>query len=107
LEPRLDISGVTVETLLAALRAVLARAKAMEESVHVVQPRMLTIEEQTARLRESVCDGRTISFHELLSAHPDRIEVTVTLLALLELVKRQEAIAYQPYLFGPIRISSS
>jgi segregation and condensation protein A len=107
LEARLDLRGLTVDELLATLRAVLARSEALEDSVQLALPRLLTIEEQTARLRESVRDGRAVDFRDVLSAKPDRVEVAVTLLALLELVKRQEMIAYQPYLFGPIRISST
>lgn len=107
LEARLDMSGITIDTLQAALRTALARTEAMEDSVRIVQPRMLTIDEQATRLREKLRGGRSIDFRDVLSSRPDPIEVGVTLLALLELVKRQEVIAYQPYPFGPIRISGN
>lgn len=105
LEARLDMSGVTLDTLRQAMEAVLARAETREESIQIIQPRMLTIEEQTTRLRERIRHGRSFDFREVLSARPDSVEIGVTLLAILELIKRQEVVAYQPYLFGPIRIS--
>jgi segregation and condensation protein A len=107
LEPRLDLSGVTVAALQLALQSALARTVALEESVGIIRPRPVTIEEQTAQLRERVSSGRTFDFRDLLSGRPDTTEVSVTLLALLELVKRQEVTAYQAYLFGPIRISAA
>ncbi|MEZ4516908.1 MAG: hypothetical protein R3C44_08755 [Chloroflexota bacterium] len=36
----------------------------------------------------------------------DQSEVALTLLALLELIKRREARASQAYLFGPIQVSA-
>jgi segregation and condensation protein A len=107
LESRLDTSGLSVDTLLRAMRGLLARAEMKEQSVHIVEPRLLTIEEQTARLRDKVRHNHTLDFRELLSPQPTQMEIGVTLLALLELVKRQEVVAYQPHLFGPIRIASS
>ncbi|MCI0398052.1 MAG: segregation/condensation protein A [Chloroflexi bacterium] len=104
LEGKLDLGGVTVETLIASLRFALARAEKLEESVAVaVQHQAITIEQQMDRLRRRLKAGR-VRFEELLSEQSSRVEVAVTLLAVLELIKRREVAAYQAALFGPIEI---
>lgn len=104
LESRLDMSGVTVATLLAAVRDALSRIESQEDSIAIVRPRRITIEEQIARLRRRLRTGDSLRFHDLLPAKTDRLEVAVTLLAVLELIKRQEIVAHQPEPFGPIEI---
>ena len=104
LEKRLDLSNVTIDNLLSAVQEALARAEKMEESVAIVKPRRLTIEQQIGRLRQRLKERQTFQFTEILSAKRDRVEVAITLLAVLELIKRQEVSAHQPELFGPIEL---
>lgn len=104
LEGRLDLSGITPETLREAVRAVQARAETLEESVALVQPRRITIEGQITRLRYRLRTHKQLLFHELLSPQTSSIEVSITLLAVLELIKQREIRALQPELFGPIAI---
>lgn len=104
LQGRLDMSGVSLEALIEAVRAVLERAANLEESVSVARPRQLTIQDQIRRLRHRVRSGSTLAFEELLSETATRSEVAVSLLAVLELVKRREVSAAQETLFGPIVI---
>ncbi len=107
LEGHLDLSGVDTETLLEAMRAVLARVETMEESLEVVRPRQLTIEDQMGKLRHSLGRGRPFLFAEILANPHDRTEIAVSLLALLELIKRREAQAHQTRMFGPIEITTA
>jgi len=107
LESRLDLSGVTIDTLLTAVREALARVDTREESVTLVQPRRITIEGQITRLRQRARLGESFEFRDLLSGVSNRVEVSVTLLAVLELIKRREIVAYQEALFGPIVISGA
>lgn len=107
LEPRLDMSGITVANLTAALRAALARTDQLAESVSVARRRVITVDRQIQRLRGVLKQQERVQFRELLSAQPDRIEISVTLLAVLELIKQREINAYQPYLFGPIEIAAN
>lgn len=104
LESRLDLSGVTVDSLLTAVRDVLSRVENREESVALVQPRRITIEGQINQLRFRARQGQAFQFRELLSEESNRVEIAVTLLAVLELIKRQEIEVNQPALFGPIAI---
>ncbi|VAW32930.1 Segregation and condensation protein A, partial [hydrothermal vent metagenome] len=104
LEGRLDMSGVTVGTLLTAVRNALARIEDQEKSVAIIQPNRITIEGQINRLRQRAKVGNAFNFTELLSTQTSRLEISVTLLALLELIKRHEILASQTTLFGPIEL---
>lgn len=104
LDGRLDMTGITVDTLMAALTAVLDRQENIEESVTIIQPRRLTIESQINRLRRRIKQQQSFMFHDILSRKVNRVEISVTLLALLELIKRHELSAVQPEPFGPIEI---
>ncbi len=106
LEEHLDLSGVSTATLLAAMQAVLARVETKEESLDVVRPRQITIEDQMGKLRHRLNRGRPFLFADMLADPRDRTEVAVTLLALLELIKRREAQAQQSHLFGPIAVTA-
>ncbi len=104
LEKRLDLSGITLDTLLRAVRDVLNRVETLEESVALVQPRQITIEAQMKKLRARIAGQRPFLFTDVLSKQVNRVEIAVTLLAILELIKRREVTAVQPALFGPIEI---
>src|SRR5690606_37883192 len=65
LEGRLDMSGVTVDVLLTAVREAFERVEDREESVAIVQPRRITIEGQMARLRNRAKQGSSFSFTDL------------------------------------------
>ncbi len=106
LDEHLDLSGVSTATLLAAMQSVLARVETKEESLDVVRPRQITIEDQMSKLRRRLDRGRPFLFADLLADPRDRTEVAVTLLALLELIKRREAQAQQSHLFGPIAVTT-
>ncbi len=107
LEGRLDMSGVTIDALLTAVREALARVDDREESVTIVQPRRITIEGQITRLRQQAKMGTAFGFTDLLSAETSRIEISITLLAVLELIKRREILASQTELFGPIELRAN
>ncbi|MEM7112404.1 MAG: segregation/condensation protein A [Chloroflexota bacterium] len=104
IETKLDLSNITLEKLRTAVLNVLARAEELEDSVSIVQPRRLTIEDQLKRLRFQLTRKREFLFNDVLSRHPNRTEVAVTLLAILELIKRKELVVTQTELFGPIEI---
>lgn len=104
IEGSLDMSDVTVETLMAAVRAALARAEERQDSVSLARPRRVTIESQIQRLRQRMRSKKPALFQELLPNAASRLEIAVTLLAVLELIKRREIWVQQSALFGPIEI---
>ncbi len=107
LDGRLDMSGITIDALLAAVQEALSRVDDREESVAIVQPRRITIEGQISRLRQQAKTGLAFGFADLLSAKTSRTEISITLLAVLELIKRREILASQTELFGPIELRAN
>lgn len=105
LEQTLDMSGISLADLEKALRVALERAALRDDSVSVaVDRRFVTIEGQIRQLRQRMKDTNRICFDELLSDHCSWIDVSITLLAVLELIKRHEVNVYQTELFGKIEI---
>jgi segregation and condensation protein A len=64
--------------------------------------RVITLAERTAIIREALRDSDTIVLQELLGGVHDRVLVTVTFLAALELAKRREITLEQAEPWGPI-----
>ena len=104
LDGQLDLTGVDVQSLTAALERVLARQESKDDSLTVARSPEITLDGQLDKLRERLGTGRPFLFADTLRNPSDRTEVAVTLLALLELIKQREALAQQDRLFGPIEV---
>ena len=106
LERTVDLGEVTLDDLLSAVRDVLAM-KPLEPSVNgSVPPVIITIADQMALIERETARGRPVSFRRLLEGVSSRLEVIVTLLALLEMVKQLRVTMQQGQLFGDIQIVS-
>ncbi len=104
LEPKLDPASLTLQALLAAAQEAFARAPEKEPLASVIAPPRITIREKIDLIAKTLRGIESASFKGLLGEHPSRLEVVVTFLALLELVKRFRVQAYQGALFSDIRI---
>ena len=71
-----------------------------------VVPREITIAMQIAVLRAAMGSAGRVLLQQVLATCGSRTQVTVTFLALLELVRRREARVEQEELFGPILIQA-
>jgi segregation and condensation protein A len=101
-----DLGEVTLDDLLAAVRDVLA-IKPPDLSVNgAVAPVTITIADQMELIERKTRHGRSISFRRLLEQATSRMEVIVTLLALLEMVKQLRVAMRQDSQFGDIQILS-
>jgi segregation and condensation protein A len=67
-----------------------------------VVPREVTIAMQIAALSAAMGRAGRVALQQVLAACRSRTEVTVTMLAMLELVRRRQAAVEQQELFGPI-----
>jgi segregation and condensation protein A len=104
LERTVDLGEVTLEDLLSAVRDVLAM-KPVEPSIDgTVPPVIITIADQISLIERKTARGRPVSFRRLLERASTRLEVIVTLLALLEMVKQLRVTMRQDQLFGDIQI---
>jgi len=104
LEPVIDLGDVTLHDLLTTVREVLAIKPPAPSVNGTVAPVTVTIADQMALIRHRTARQRAISFRELIEAATSRIEIIVTLLALLEMVKRLEVTMRQGEPFGDIQI---
>jgi segregation and condensation protein A len=102
--PTRDLS---LENLEQALRTVLA-SKEKEEKLPEVRIRSLvSIEEMMDTLRDRVERAMTLSFKEFTGTKTEKVEVIVSFLALLELVKMGAMEAEQYDKWGDIRITNT
>lgn len=112
-EKRLDLSNVDLHKLHAALRRVLQRMPS-EAPMPRVKTYPITVAEQIENVRSYLAHARdtagqrqpsaAVAFTALLSRQTNRIEVVVTFLAILELIKQREVQVEQVDTFGEIMI---
>jgi segregation and condensation protein A len=102
--PKLDPSSLTLEALLAAAESIFARLPDKEPLASVIAAPRITIREKIGLIAKALRQLESASFRGLLGDRPTRLEVVVTFLALLELVKRYRVDAHQDSLFSDIRI---
>lgn len=100
---RLDLSGVSAADLLIAMQRMLAEKPPLAAG-NDMPPLLITIHEKISLVGRWLRTQAVVRFRSLLEQAANRVEVVVTLLAVLELIKRQQIIAEQPQLFGEILI---
>ena len=107
LEPKLSLGDVTLDDLVAAVRQALEVRPPDPAVSEVVSPMTVTIGEQMALIRDELTHRKQISFRGLLRRAASRVEIIVTFLAVLELIKQYVVEVQQDTLFGDIIISPS
>jgi len=101
-EPKLDLSNLTLEKLVLAAEEAFQKEKAKKPLGTVIAPPRVTIREKIDLITKMMKDIERSTFRNLLDQGASRIEIVVTFLALLELVKRYRVQAHQDGLFGEI-----
>ena len=96
---------LSARALAEALVRVLAAREAVQELPETRVKPLVTIEEMMDRLARRVQSALTLSFNEFSKGTKERIEVIVSFLALLELVKQDAIAAEQHTAYGDIRLS--
>jgi len=104
IESRLDLSDVTVGDLRAAAEAIFAEEADKQALGTVISAPRVTIREKILWIARHLQTERRSTFSRLIGQNPSRLEVVVTFLALLELVKRYRVEASQEALFRDIQI---
>jgi segregation and condensation protein A len=105
LEPRLDLSDVTLNDLLEAVRQALAVEPLAPPVDGVVGPMTFTIGEKIEVIEALLARKHSFRFQSLLLKATSRPEIIVTFLALLELIKGRRIRVQQDKLFGVIVVS--
>jgi segregation and condensation protein A len=105
IEGSVDLSGLGLADLIAAAQAVLKTADSRPSLSSVVTPPRITIREKIGLITRQLRMKGQASFRALLGKQWTRLDVVVTFLAMLELVKRHMVIANQEVLFGEIELN--
>ena len=113
LDRRLDLSALTIEKLADAAQRALNNLPS-EPTIPSVRSYPITVAETIEAVRERIigqwgkngATGGPLPFSALLSQSRTRLEVIVTFLAVLELIKQKEIAAEQEETFGEIMLRS-
>lgn len=104
LERPLDLEGVSLADLVEAVRRALDVRPPIPAVSQVVAPFTVTVAEKMALIEEKLQRQRRVSFNRLLTQATSRLEIIVTFLAVLELIKLRGIEVQQERLFGEIFI---
>lgn len=105
-DTKIEIEGLVLEDLLQVVKEMFARTEKPPLGT-VVTPPKITIREKINLISTRLQKDRRITFNELFSNNLLRLDVVVTFLALLELVKRHLVMVTQESLFGDIELELS
>jgi len=103
--PATGFRDVSVFELLTALKRVLDRLP--KDAVHEVMLEKITVREKMTLLLDQLRTQRKILFESLFAEVTTRMEVVVTFLAMLELVKVRAIRIFQEEATGPIQIEAA
>lgn len=106
-EPKLDLSNLTLEKLLSAAESAFAKGKRKEPLETIISAPKVTIREKIDLITKTLKNIQRMTFSGLITDKATRVEIVVTFLALLELVKRYRVTAKQDVLFGDIEFERS
>ncbi|MBI2758180.1 MAG: segregation/condensation protein A [Chloroflexi bacterium] len=103
-EAKLDLSYLNLDQLLAAAQSAFAKGAEKQPLTTIITAPKITIREKIDMISRRLGKSEHAHFRELLGEKPTRLEIVVTFLALLELVKRYRINAHQNGLFTDIEI---
>ncbi len=105
-EGRVELEGVTLDDLIAAAQAAFqkARQRPLNDVVH--RPRV-TIRQKIRHIVHTLRERGRATFRDLIARTRTRLDVVVTFLAMLELIKRHQVVARQQALFGEIELEAT
>jgi segregation and condensation protein A len=103
ISPTPDLSDLTLQHLLTMAQEAL-RAVPAQPVKEIITQIAITVSDQILRIKHHLTSRKSARFRDVLSKGASLTEVVITLLALLELLKRDEIRVRQERLFGPIFI---
>jgi segregation and condensation protein A len=105
LEAQVDLKGIDIHDLVAIATDLFTRTDNRQELHTVVTPPPVTIRQKIRLIGDLLRQGRT-SFLTLIVGARSRIEIVVTFLAMLELIKREKINANQETNFSEITLET-
>jgi len=106
IEGRLDLSDITLNDLILAAEEIMQKEQEKLGLDTVIKAPRITIREKIALIVSHLTKDQRSSFYEVIKDSKSRLEVVVTFLALLELIKKFHVNVYQESLFTDIQIEA-
>ncbi len=103
-EGRVDLSEITLADLWEAAQNLLSPDGDKQSLGSVITTPKITIREKIEYITGELGKSKTSSFKALIGTTSSRLEIVVTFLALLELIKRYRVSASQDQIFGDIAL---
>ena len=104
IEAKLDLSGVTLNDLARAALEIFSSKPDLPALSRVVAMPRVTIREKILSILDGLRSLNASTFSGFIKRRGDRLEVVVTFLAMLELIKRHVVEASQSDLFSEIEV---
>ena len=79
----------------------------MSGDVYIIERANFSVSDKIEKILERVSNGTPVRFSELFGQIVSRVEIVVTFLALLELIRLNQVRALQPKMFDEIQIAAS
>lgn len=106
-EGAVDLSGVSLADLIEAAQSLLNRPDVRPALSSVVTPPRVTIREKITLIARLLRHGGQSTFRAILGGRHSRLDIVVTFLAMLELIRRHLIHAKQESLFSEIEVEST
>jgi segregation and condensation protein A len=106
IEGKLDLDDIGLIDLLSAAEEVLQNQQNKQGLDSVIRAPKITIREKIALITKYLSKGEKSSFYEVIKNSKSKLEIVVTFLALLELIKKFHVNVYQESLFTDIKIEA-
>jgi segregation and condensation protein A len=100
----LSLGEVGIFQLINAFQQVIKRLET-RENLQEIFGENFTVSDKIERILQTMANGKPIKFSELFARMASRVEVVVTFLALLELIRLKQVRAVQPNEFDEIEIA--
>jgi|ERR1043166_8508469 segregation and condensation protein A len=104
-EAPLPLHEVGIFQLIHAFQQVIKRVEAREDLGEIFAERF-SVSDKIEKILERIGNGGSVRFSELFSQMASRIEIVVTFLALLELIRLNQVRAFQTKMFDDIEIAA-
>jgi segregation and condensation protein A len=107
LESSYDLTGITIDDIAAAAQEIFTDLTLAEALNTVVPPSRVTIREKITLITNYLRHQKSVSFRSLVNDGNSRLDIVITFLAMLELIKRHLVRVSQDGLFGDISLEVS
>jgi segregation and condensation protein A len=107
IEGSVDLTGITLDDVVAAAQDIFTDLNLADALKSVVPPSRITIREKIYLITDMLKKHPNIAFKSLIDQGYTRLEIVVTFLAMLELIKRHLVRATQEDVFGEISLEVS